>query len=113
MLSLACDVSEYAKNNHSIQIKVINLPWLNNIDSLWLREEIQNADFVLSLDNHYYDGGQGSRISQIISEQNIDIAYKNHAINTIPACGTNNEVLEHHGFTVENIFQYFRDFLEK
>jgi transketolase len=112
MLSLAYDVSEYAKENYSLPIKVLNLPWLNNIDASWLCEEIKTSDFVLSLDNHYSDGGQGGRISSILYENGMKIKFKNHAIDTMPACGTNEEVLEHHGFTVKKLFKFFQDFLE-
>jgi transketolase len=109
MLSLACDVSEYAKESLQMEIKVINLPWLNNIDADWFVEELNDAELVVSLDNHYLDGGQGSRIADLIANNQLNLKFHNFGLDEIPACGTPQEVLEYHGFTLKKIFQFFED----
>ena len=42
-----------------IGLKVVNLPWLNRIDSQWLHETVQGYRLLVTLDNHYVWGGQG------------------------------------------------------
>lgn len=65
---------ELEKNG--ISIKVINLPWFNNIDSEWLLNEIRGIKNVFCVENHSSIGGQSEEIRKIAAqagEQNIHI----------------------------------------
>lgn len=96
MLSEAYKAAEILSNNHNFSLKVVNLPWLNLIDSQWLHEAIGEVKKVYTLDNHFLNGGQGQMIGATITEQNISVDFTRLGIEDIPACGTNDEVLTHH-----------------
>ncbi|MDA9925338.1 transketolase [Gammaproteobacteria bacterium] len=106
MLESAFQASQLFQDEHDIEVKVINLPWLNNIDSEWLINEIDACKHLISIDNHFYEGGQGARIAEIISKNNIrDISFTRMAIESIPECGTNDEVLNAHKLNAKAIFE--------
>jgi transketolase len=81
-----------AKN---ISAKVINLPWLNHVNSLWLKKVIGNCSFIFCIDNHYIKGGQGSLIaSEIASWDDFQITVKIIGVNnSIPPYGNHEQVL--------------------
>jgi len=54
-----------------ISIKIINLPWLNKIDSEWLKETIGNINNVLCIENHSIYGGQSDEIRKLLPDKNI------------------------------------------
>lgn len=96
MLSEAYKAAEILNENHNFSLKVVNLPWLNLIDSRWLRREIGDIKQVYTLDNHLLNGGQGQVLGTAIAEINLSVELVRFGINDIPACGTNEEVLSHH-----------------
>ena len=113
-VSLAYESAKLANERLGISVKIINLPWLNYIDKAWIHEALNDCKLVISIDNHYREGGQGSRIGEILSE-NVEskIAFKRIAIDSIPACGTNEEVLEAHNLIEENVINIVKNFLDK
>jgi transketolase len=106
MLSAAVNAAQKLKNDHGISTKVLNLPWLNHVDPEWLAHEIRNIKIVYAIDNHYHIGGQGDRIADAMLSKGIpaSILYR-IALNEIPACGTNPEILESHGFDVAHLVE--------
>ena len=114
MVESAFQVAKKFKQDQGINVKVINLPWLNNIDENWLKTEIGMCKHIISIDNHYYEGGQGARIGEIISRKNIEIlSFTRMAIEKVPECGTNDEVLEAHNLNVNSIFNKLNEILSK
>jgi transketolase len=113
-VSLAYESAKLANERLGISVKIINLPWLIYIDKAWIHEALNDCKLVISIDNHYREGGQGSRIGEILSE-NVEskIAFKRIAIDSIPACGTNEEVLEAHNLIEENVINIVKNFLDK
>ena len=105
MVESAFQAAQLFEEKNNIEVKVINLPWLNNIDEEWFLEEINSCSYLIALDNHFYEGGQGARISEIISRNHIkDMSFSRIAVDKIPECGTNDEVLEAHNLSVKAIF---------
>lgn len=107
LLSAAVAFASAYNTKYGKTAKVINLPWLNKIDSEWLLEEILKFNLLITLDNHYLEGGQGQRIKAILGEKNrkdspdvISIA-----IDRIPECGTNEEILTVHNMTCQEILK--------
>jgi transketolase len=78
-------------------VAVIALPWLRDVDGTWLEEATGGAP-VLVLDNHVARGGQGDAVRDALGRP---VAI--HAVQGIPACGTNDEVLRHHGLDADGI----------
>ena len=104
LLSAAVMAAQRIYQDFGLSIKVINLPWLNRIDSGWLMAELGQCRNILSLDNHYLIGGQGDRITNICNDK---IIYR-LAIDRQPFCGTNFEVLESHGLDDESIVAFLK-----
>jgi transketolase len=80
-----------------IRVTVINLPWLNRIDDTWVKEALAKFPVVVTLDNHYLSLGQGEMIAAAIARNGVRTEVRSIGLTEIPACGTNAEVLAHHG----------------
>lgn len=78
-------------------VRVLALPWLRDVDGGWLADLVGDGP-VLVLDNHVRTGGQGEAV-QVALGRPVDVI----AIDGIPACGTNDEVLAHHGLDADAI----------
>ena len=96
-----------------IKIKIINLPWLNYVDSGWLKEQIKGFSFLFTLDDHYESGGQGemllSNISQQDDKSDFPKIFSKIGIKEIPKCGSNEEVLKYHKLDSLNLAKRIRD----
>jgi transketolase len=110
MLSEAIKVSQKFYDQEKVKIKVINLPWLNFIDEKWLIQTLENSKIVITLDNHYTIGGQGDRISKILSNVNVK-SYQlfNLGVDEVPVSGQNNEVLSYHKLDFLSIFNFIKE----
>ncbi|OGC89189.1 MAG: transketolase [candidate division Zixibacteria bacterium RBG_16_53_22] len=94
LLSAAVLAAGILQRNNSLSVKVINLPWLNHVDSSWLQTAIGSCKRVYCLDNHYVIGGQGSTVAQAVIQFGCnDTQVFCFGIEDIPPCGTNSEVL--------------------
>lgn len=88
-------------------VKVINLPWLNRIDPSWLRDEVEQCELLVTLDNHYDEGGQGQRIKAALAGESRSAPLViSLATDGIPQCGVNNEVLAAHKLTDKGILRF-------
>jgi transketolase len=106
MLSSAVKAAKELMSAHGISVKVINLPWLNEVDADWLSEALVGFTKVLSIDNHYLIGGQGDRIAEALLANGNNTKLRRLALNCIPICGTNPEILCEHGLDTTSIVQY-------
>lgn len=97
-----------------IGIKVVNLPWLNHVDVDWLEEAIGDAPLVMTIDNHFYEGGQGQFLLAMLAEHNLAEGRAKHcfAVRSIPACGTNNQVLAAHRLNASSLVSQIRELLQ-
>jgi transketolase len=86
-------------------VAVIALPWLRDVDGTWLAEVTGGAP-ILVLDNHVARGGQGDTVRAA-----LDRAVDMLAVEGIPACGGNDEVLRHHGLDAASIAMRLRALL--
>ncbi len=78
-------------------VAVIALPWLRDVDGAWL-DAVTGGAPLLVLDNHVARGGQGDAVRAALGRP-VDVL----AVEEIPAGGTNDEVLRHHGLDAEGI----------
>jgi transketolase len=83
-------------------VAVIALPWLRDVDGTWLAEVTGGAP-ILVLDNHVARGGQGDAVRAAL-DRPVDVL----AVEGIPACGGNDEVLRHHGLDAASIASRLR-----
>jgi transketolase len=80
-----------------ISAAVVNLPWLNRIDDSWVRETLDRFPLIVTLDNHYTTLGQGVMVAAALARNRVRADVRTIGLTEIPACGTNSEVLQHHG----------------
>lgn len=88
----------------NIQLTVVNLPWLNTVDAQWLANQVAPFEHVFTLDNHYTNLGQGSMLTGEISALSNPKRVHRLGVESIPACGQNDEVLAHHGLDEVALF---------
>jgi len=86
-----------------LRISVINLPWLNRVDSAWFRETLGEIPLVLAIDNHHPDCGQTIMLRAMA--QGYPIRFLSRGVSAIPACGQSGHVLAHHGLDAASIAQ--------
>jgi transketolase len=96
-----------------LDVRIIDLPWLNRIDEAWLRRELDGVKAVLTLDNHYVEGGQGQMIGAAIARLRLASppVLRHLGVTDIPVCGTNDEVLAAHGLDASSIAGAVRQLL--
>ncbi len=84
------------KQNFSL--KVVNFPWLNQIDENWFEKNVADYEAIFVLDNHSQFGGLGDQVLNAAQKSDGLRAkkYMKFAITEYPACGTPPEVLAYH-----------------
>jgi transketolase len=109
MLANAFQAAEDLQQRTGVAARVVALPWLNRIDSVWLRDTIGPRRAVVTLDNHYTHGGQGDMVAAAIAELAIEPAVHvtRIGVDELPECGTNDEVLAYHRLDVAGLVSRF------
>jgi transketolase C-terminal domain/subunit len=82
----------------------MNFPWLNEVDYSWFTSKVKSFKSIVTIDNHYFEGGLGQKLNSVISQQNINIKVVNFAVNGIPRSGQPLEVLSFHELDSDSIF---------
>lgn len=110
LLSNAFEAAEEIEQTTGSSIRIVNLPWLNRIDHHWLLEVIGTRRTIATLDNHYVHGGQGDMLAAAIAELALEPAPHiiRVGVTSLPECGTNDEVLAHHGLDVGGLVKSLR-----
>jgi len=97
MMNEALTAAEILKEK-DVSLKVVNLPWLNEVDLGWLEEICADGEFIFSLDNHSGYGGLGDLLLNALmsSPELRSRRLIKFAIDEFPACGTPKETLAYH-----------------
>lgn len=84
--------------DENFSLKVVNLPWLNRVDSRWLERTVGACTDVFVLDDHAPYGGLGDcLLNALMSSATLrGRRLTKFAVEDFPACGTPVEVLNHH-----------------
>lgn len=84
--------------DYGIGLKVVNLPWLNQVDTAWLLDSVSQFSVVFTLDDHYVTGGQGDMLAVHLAETGHleSRRFCRIGITDIPGCGQNDEILKAH-----------------
>ena len=103
MVSQAFAAAERLRED-GIRCGVVALPWLRDIDGAWIAELAAEAP-ILCLDNHYASGGQGDALLAALAEAASEAAgrVRKLAVERVPRCGTNDEVLSAHGLDAASV----------
>ena len=83
---------------------VVGLPWLRNIDGAWLAE-VAAGGRIVCVDNHYTDGGQGDAVLAALAGRPDAGRVVKLGVDSVPACGANDEVLRAHRLDAESLAQ--------
>jgi transketolase len=102
LMTSAWEAAEQLRRD-GIGASVINLPWLNRIDDEWVRDQLGRFPLIVTLDNHYVTLGQGVMIAAAVARNEIRAQIVSLGITDVPACGSNAEVLAHHGLDPRSI----------
>ena len=110
MLANAFEAAQQLEEQAGVRVRLVNLPWLNRVDSSWLRETVGSCRSVVTLDNHYVHGGQGEMIGAALAELGLASSPRltRLGVTALPECGTNDEVLEYHRLDIPSLVQAFR-----
>ena len=105
MLSQAFKAAELLREGQGFGVRVVNLPWLNFVDSDWLGAEIAGIRNVITLDDHYVAGGQGEMLAARLAHLGLGpgTRIRQFGVRTIPECGQNDEVLRAHRLDGESL----------
>lgn len=104
MLAQAWHAAARLAEQDGLGLRVINLPWLNQVDADWLRTVVGECRAVFTLDDHYVTGGQGEMIAaRLAGVLAPGSAVYHFGLRDIPACGQNDEVLRAHRLDAESI----------
>ena len=58
-----------------ISLRIVDLPWLNRVDATWLQQVVGDRRTVITLDNHYVQGGQGEMIAATLAGLGLSRAF--------------------------------------
>lgn len=104
LLSAAYSAAETLMQQHGISAKVVNLPWLNYVDCVWLESTLSTCKQAFCLDNHYVIGGQGDSVLRaLIHSDSSHISITCLGLNNVPPSGTNPEVLDNVSLNAKGI----------
>jgi len=105
LLANAFEAANEIEQQTGVSVRLVNLPWLNRVDSAWLRAVIGDCRSIVTLDNHYVRGGQGDMIAAAVAELGLQPGARvtRVGVTELPECGANDEVLAYHGLDVAGI----------
>ena len=103
LLSTAVEVAKITARERGSSVKVINMPWLNRIDGVWLKSALAGCRKVSVLDNHYSSGGLGDVVAKTVAQAGIDIECQFLGVNGIPPSGANAQVLKAVGLDTTSV----------
>jgi transketolase len=102
LLTNACRAADTLAAD-GIRAAVIALPWLNQIDEEWVADVLQDYPLTITLDNHYVALGQGVMVAAAMARCGVQSKVVAIGLTDVPICGSNEEVLAHHGLDASSI----------
>jgi transketolase len=106
MLHEALVAADYLKKI-GLGLKVVNMPWLNKIDTVWLNKLVEHQKRIFVLEDHSAIGGLGDRLVNTLVEigEISGKEFTNFGLKEYPECGTPLEVLEFHKLDGKSLAQ--------
>ncbi len=74
-------------------VQVVNMPWLNRVDSAWLAELVQPFGEIFVVEDHSPVGALGDTLRRELEGRDLTV----FGVDGWPACGTPLEALRFHG----------------
>jgi transketolase len=76
-----------------LDLRVVDMPWLNRFDTEWLAGEVAPYEHVFVLEDHAPVGALGDGLRRMLEGRVIEA----FGVDGWPACGTPEEALRFHG----------------
>ena len=89
--------------DQGVGLAVVNLPWLNRVDPSWVAGLVLDRKLLVTLDDHYLDGGQGEKVMAALARAGVAIPTLNLGLAAVPPSGQPAEVLERLGLDAAGI----------
>jgi transketolase len=86
-----------------IGLAVVDMPWLNRVDDAWLAGVAVGRRLVVTLDDHYLDGGQGEKLLAALARAGVSVPTLQLGLSTVPPSGQPGEVLQRLGLDAAGI----------
>ena len=86
-----------------VGLAVVDLPWLNRMDDAWLAGLAKGRRLLVTLDDHYLDGGQGEKVMAGLARSGVSVPTLNLGLVGVPPSGQPGEVLERLGLDAAGI----------
>ena len=77
-----------------VGLMVVNLPWLNRMDPAWIASLAEGRRLLVTLDDHYLEGGQGQKVLAALASSGASIKTLQLGMTGVPPSGQPGEVLE-------------------
>ena len=84
-----------------LDLAVVNMPWLNIVDTRWLADLVEPHRHVFVLEDHAPVGALGDTLTRALGGRSVTAI----GVEGWPACGTPYEVLRHHGLDGASLAQ--------
>ena len=109
MLNEAWEAAEMLARDDQ-HVAVIDMPWLNRFEPTWLRG-LDAWSLIVVLDNHMRTGGLGDNLAGALAGQRPrwNGQLLRLGVEGVPVCGSNNEVLRHHGLDAQSVAARVRE----
>jgi transketolase len=82
-----------AAEKHGTRVQVVNMPWLNRVDSAWLAAFVEPFEEIFVVEDHAPVGGLGDALRRSLGGRAVTVL----GVEGWPACGTPAEALRFHG----------------
>lgn len=96
-------VTEVIKQMEGVSIAHLHFPTLKPFDKELLIDAARKVPLVVTVEEHYIRGGLGSIVSEILSEELPKKVFKIGVPDRFLGCGTDEELLESNGLSVDEI----------
>jgi transketolase len=96
-------VNEVIKQMEGVSIAHLHFPTLKPFDKELLIDAARKVPLVVTVEEHYIRGGLGSIVSEILSEELPKKAVRIGVPDRFLGCGTDEELLESNGLSVDEI----------
>jgi transketolase len=105
MLSQAFRAAEQIAAGTGVEVAIVNLPWLNQVDAEWLEGLARRFPWIITVDNHYVNAGQGQMVGARLAELALRPLpkFRRLGLTRIPLCGGNTEVLRAHHLDADSL----------
>jgi transketolase len=94
-----------------IGLAVVNLPWLNRMDDAWIADQARGRRLLVTLDDHYVEGGQGEKVLAALARAGAGVATLQLGLSSVPPSGQPAEVLARLGLDAAGIAARIRSAL--